>query len=274
MTVSKKSKLLSNKLSYGFCNVSIAALRKSPSHTSEMVSQLLFGEHFIVTDSHSDDTWVRIRNAFDNYDGWIHKKQFQNISRSTYLKINKSDLILATEMQSALIFESDKKVIPLLPGAHLPFFEDGKLAIEKNKFIFKGKVFRSDTSPNRKKIIQTALDFLHAPYLWGGRSEFGIDCSGFSQLVYKVNGIKIPRDAYQQAALGKELDFLEEALPGDLAFFDNEQGKITHVGIILSENEIIHASGTVHVDGNDLKGIYCRETGAYSHHLRSVRRYI
>lgn len=273
MKVSKKSKSSSSKLSYGYCKVSIAAMRKDPSHTSEMVSQLLFGEHFTVTDLNSNDTWAKIKNSYDHYEGWLHKKQFTLIPKSTFKQIEESELHLSVEMQSALIIEPEKTVIPILAGSHLPNLQKGKLTIEGKTYCFRGKSRTHENSPNRKKIIQTAFEFLHAPYLWGGRSEFGIDCSGFSQLVYKLNGVKIPRDAYQQAEIGTELDFVEASEPGDLAFFDNEQGKITHVGIILSPELIIHASGTVHVDDFDLKGINCKETKKYSHHLRTIRRY-
>jgi hypothetical protein len=273
MKVSKKSKSSNNNLSYGYCHVSLAALRKEPSHTSEMVSQLLFGEHFTITDSITNDTWAKIKNSFDGYEGWLHKKQFFCISKNSFVKLENSDLNIAVEMQSALVMEPEKTVIPILAGSHLPNIHKGKLTLEEKIYFFKGKCRMLGNTPSRKKIIETAFEFLHAPYLWGGRSEFGIDCSGFSQMVYKLNGVSIPRDAYQQAELGIELDFLEAAEPGDLAFFDNEQGKITHVGMIMSPESIIHASGTVHVDGLDLKGIFCRETKEYSHHLCSIKRY-
>ena len=273
MKVSKKSKSSNNNFSFGYCHVSVAALRKDPSHTSEMVSQLLFGEHFTITDSTTNDTWVKIKNSFDGYEGWLHKKQFIPISKNTFKKIEESELNISCEMQEALVMEKDKIVIPIVAGSHLPNLQKVKFTIEDKTYIFRGKSKSKKGDPDREKIIETAFEFLHAPYLWGGRTEFGIDCSGFSQMVYKLNGLKLPRDAYQQAELGTELDFVEAAEPGDLAFFDNEQGKITHVGIILSPELIIHASGTVHVDGLDLKGIYCRETKKYSHHLRSIRRY-
>ena len=271
--MSKKSKSSNNNLSYGYCHVSLAALRKEPSHTSEMVSQLLFGEHFTIIDLITNDTWAQIKNSFDGYEGWLHKKQFIPISKSTFKRIEESELNISYEMQEALVMENDKIVIPIPAGSHLPCLQKVKFTIEDKTYIFRGKSKTQKSTPDRNRIIQTAFEFLHAPYLWGGRTEFGIDCSGFSQMVYKLNGLKLPRDAYQQAELGTELDFVEAAQPGDLAFFDNDQGKITHVGIIISPESIIHASGTVHVDGLDLKGIFSRETKEYSHKLRSIRRY-
>ena len=123
----------------------------------------------------------------------------------------------------------------------------------------------------KKKLIENALMYLNAPYLWGGRSPLGIDCSGFTQMVYRLQGINLPRDAYQQAEVGTTLSFIEESDPGDLAFFDNNEGKITHVGIILEENHIIHASGKVRIDRIDQQGIFNTEIGTHTHKLRLIK---
>ncbi|HEX2935487.1 MAG TPA: C40 family peptidase, partial [Bacteroidales bacterium] len=124
------------------------------------------------------------------------------------------------------------------------------------------------------EIEEVARKFLHAPYLWGGRTVFGIDCSGFTQIVYKMNGIGIPKDAYQQAEIGEPVQFVEDTRTGDLAFFDNEEGRITHTGIILGKSEIIHASGEVRIDKFDHQGIFNEEDNAYSHKLRLIKRII
>ena len=116
--------------------------------------------------------------------------------------------------------------------------------------------------------------YLNSPYLWGGRSPFGIDCSGFTQMVFKLNGIKLPRDAYEQAEIGKTLNFIEETQKGDLAFFDNEEGKIIHTGIIIDKNKIIHSSGKVRIDNLDHYGIFNAETGKYSHNLRLIKKVV
>ncbi len=126
----------------------------------------------------------------------------------------------------------------------------------------------------RKFMVNQALMFFNAPYLWGGRSPFGIDCSGFSQIIYKMAGIKIPRDAKDQVHLGVAISFVEEALPGDLAFFDNDEGNITHVGIIWEKNKIIHASGQVRIDNVDQFGIFNVDTKRYSHKMRVMKRII
>jgi cell wall-associated NlpC family hydrolase len=123
-------------------------------------------------------------------------------------------------------------------------------------------------------ITDTALRFINSPYIWGGRIPSGIDCSGLTQLVYKIHGIKIPRDSWQQSEIGETVSFITETRPGDLVFFDNEKGIITHVGIIFSAGLVIHASGRVRIDTIDHQGIFKKEIGGYSHHLRLIKRII
>ena len=123
----------------------------------------------------------------------------------------------------------------------------------------------------KKHLINNALIFLNAPYLWGGRTPFGIDCSGFTQIVYRLQGINIPRDAHQQAEVGNTLSFIEESQEGDLAFFDDSEGEITHVGIIMNNNNIIHASGKVRIDKLDQQGIFNIEKKIHTHKLRIIK---
>jgi len=110
--------------------------------------------------------------------------------------------------------------------------------------------------------------------LWGGRSPFGIDCSGFTQMVYKLCGMPLKRDAWMQAEQGQDIHLLDETQPGDLAFFDNEEGRIIHVGILTTKNRIIHASGKVRLDSIDHQGIFNSETKRYTHNLRLLKRLI
>mgnify|MGYP001812336606 CR=1 FL=1 len=137
--------------------------------------------------------------------------------------------------------------------------------------------FEGDTNSGKSKksnLITTALQYLNAPFQWGGKTPFGIDCSGLSQMVYKINGYSLPRDAEEQAAQGDVLSFVEESEPGDLAFFDNNEGVITHVGIIMKNNYIIHAHGKVRIDRIDQTGIFNSELGAYTHKLRVIKKII
>ena len=138
-------------------------------------------------------------------------------------------------------------------------------------------VFEGSKTFNQKPksdIVSTAFLYLNAPYLWGGKSPFGIDCSGFTQMVYKLCGYKLLRDAYQQSNQGDALSFIEESEPGDLAFFDNEEGKIIHVGIIMENNYIIHASGKVRIDRLDHLGIYNAEQNKHTHRLRVIKKIV
>jgi gamma-D-glutamyl-L-lysine dipeptidyl-peptidase len=115
---------------------------------------------------------------------------------------------------------------------------------------------------------------LNSPYLWGGKTPFGIDCSGFTQMAYKLAGIKLRRDAWQQAEQGHTINLLEETEPGDLAFFDNDEGNIVHVGIILRDHKIIHAAGKVRIDSIDHYGINNKELKKYTHKLRLIKRMV
>ncbi len=119
---------------------------------------------------------------------------------------------------------------------------------------------------------ETAARFLNCPYIWGGRIPSGIDCSGLTQLVYKIHGIAIPRDSWQQSEAGTVVSFLEEAENGDLLFFDNDKGKISHVGILMAQGLVIHASGRVRIDRLDHQGIYRDDLKRYTHKLRTIVR--
>lgn len=258
---------------YGICNLSIVPCRKSPSDRSEMTSQLLFGETFEIIEE--QQKWVNIKNSFDQYTSWIDKKQYQPITQKLYLKLNREVSPLSFELVQAIINTTDDTVLPIVMGSVLPGLKNSNIEIEKVSYKYEGQSTNPlDTKKSRESIIECAFLYLNAPYLWGGRSPFGIDCSGFTQLVFKLNGINILRDASQQAEQGKAIDFVEEAAPGDLAFFDNDAGKIIHVGIVIGKNKIIHASGKVRVDKLDHYGIYNESKKTYSHQLRIIRSFI
>ncbi len=248
-------------MTFGFCHLSIVPLRENPSDTSEMTSQLLFGDVFEVIEKVSPN-WIKIRSAFDSYEGYMDPKQQISIDSVDYIsaqtpkKVNRRMLEIETKM--------GKLFIP-------PACSFGDLK-EENDFVLSSNLELDDFEiASRTEIIEMALSFLNAPYLWGGKTPFGVDCSGFTQSVFKMAGKKLPRDASQQVNEGEALSFLEEALPGDLAFFDNEEGNIIHVGVILGNNEIIHASGKVRIDKIDHVGIYNADTKSYSHKLRITK---
>ena len=162
--------------------------------------------------------------------------------------------------------------------ANIPikYLAGGSTLLEQNNQLILG--LEPDTAlyyqGNKIDIVGTALKYVNAPYLWGGRTVFGIDCSGFTQIIFKMNGIIMPRDAYQQAELGRTVHSIEDAQPGDLAFFENDKGRITHTGIILKDAKIIHSSGKVRIDKIDHKGIFNIERQEYSHKLTKINRFL
>lgn len=259
-------------MQYGICLLSVVPCRKEPSNTSEMVTQLLFGEHYSVIET--TGSWLKIKTAFENYECWINIKQHNRISESTFNQVQKQSPAYSSELIQVIHNKNTNNSFPVSIGAALPFYSANKVGFEDHRFTFEGNVSKGTEKKTAKEIISTAYLFLNAPYLWGGKSPLGIDCSGFTQLVYKLNGYKMPRDASQQVELGSPLNFVEEAEAGDLAFFDNEEGKIVHVGILLDHEQIIHASGSVRIDRFDHYGIFNTDTKKYSHTLRVIKKVI
>ena len=249
-------------MQYGICHLSIVSLRFEPSDKSELVSQVLYGEVFKVIELRKK--WSRIRLSFDKYEGWIDNKQFQFIEKSDYEVLSKAKLILSTDLVE-FIEDASKQLYPIPMGSTL-----NGLSLLNHKHD--GNT-TSDTNP-KSELLETAFTYLNAPCLWGGKTPFGIDCSGFTQMVYKLNGHKLLRDASLQATQGEALSFIEESEPGDLAFFDNAEGEIVHVGIIMEDHHIIHAHGKVRIDRLDHSGIYNSEKNIHTHKLRVIKKII
>ncbi len=257
-------------MNYGICALSVIPCRKEAASTSEMVTQLLFGETYVVEEL--DENWIKITTAYDHYPCFISAKQHVPISEKDFTAINQTHL--SSELIQVINNEHLNSVFPLTIGATLFNLNNNNCELGALSFSFDGQVVDSTQKKPITDIINTAYLFLNAPYLWGGRSPFGIDCSGFTQLVYKLNGFKLPRDASQQVEFGQALSFVEEAEPGDLAFFDNEAGNIVHVGIVLDNQQIIHASGCVRIDKFDHYGIHHTDTKKYTHTLRVIKKII
>lgn len=258
-------------MKYGVCHLSIVPCRFEPFETSEMVTQLLFGETVKIYEEKKKD-WRRAKTAYDNYDCWIDEKQITYISKEEFEVINQT--IVSSELVQVVQNETSELMTPIVIGSSLPGFKQNKINFGVLSFSFTGHTINTKKTIDKSSIVQNAMMFLNSPYLWGGRSPFGIDCSGFTQVVYKLNGVALPRDASQQAEIGQTLSFIEESESGDLAFFDNEDGNIIHVGIMLENNRIIHASGKVRIDKIDHQGIFNVDTGDYSHRLRLIKKII
>jgi hypothetical protein len=257
---------------YGICNLSIVPCRKDPSDASEMVTQLLFGDHFEVLETQG--SWLHIKVAYDGYDCWIDKKQMLPIQQPTFDILNASDIYTCNELVQVVTDKKTGLLFPIVLASTLPNLDDGECLIENQTYSYDGAFISGQLPFTKNGIVEIAMMYLNAPYLWGGKTPFGIDCSGLTQMVYKLNGLKIPRDAYQQAELGETLSFVEEAEPGDLAFFDNAEGRIVHVGIVMENNKIIHASGKVRIDGFDHQGIFNNDKKDYTHKLRLLKKLI
>lgn len=255
---------------FGICRLAVVPMRNTASDASEMISQLLFGEHYRVLESSKDQKWLNIQNEYDGYKGWIDKNQHEQISREFFEQINNSDYQISTDLITQLTFRgsvhriSMGSVLPLLSN---PLFRD------EEQVEYKGKAKPIYQKLSRAALVEMGSTLINTPYLWGGRSSFGIDCSGYTQLLYRLAGYQLPRDSSQQILKGEKIT-LKEAGPGDLAFFTNKEGKMNHVGLLINNEQVLHASGKVRLDKIDANGIFNHEQNAYTHHLFMVKRYL
>jgi len=256
-------------LIFGICNLSIIPVRAEASDTSEMTSQMLFGEHFTILEK--GKYWSKIQISFDGYEGYVDNKQYEEISENLFHQLATKESMYSGEIIDFITSaKNDLITIPL--GSSLPNFTNNEIVINANKYFYDGAVFSGLL--NKNEIIQKAFTYLNTPFLWGGKTPFGIDCSGFTQMAYKLCGYKLCRDSKQQAKQGEVLSFIEESEPGDLAFFDNEEGEIIHVGIILNDYHIIHAHGKVRIDTLDHSGIFNADLQKHTHKLRVIKKLI
>ncbi len=240
-------------------------MRAEANERSEMVSQILFGELYEITER--TEKWLHISTLHDQYTGWINFTQVTQLNAEEHRKYA-SSIVLSNKVVSALVKHSDGTLVYIPFGSSLPGLKDGKTLLGGEFYDV------SNVQTENNDIMATAQSFLNAPYLWGGRTHLGVDCSGFVQAIFRQFGVNLKRDAYLQAGQGTVVDFLPEAKAGDVAFFDNESGKIVHVGIMLNNEQIIHASGRVKIERVDGQGIYSEEFKRYTHKLRIIKRYI
>ena len=250
-----------------FCCVPVSPMRSEPSHKSEMVSQMVFGESCEIMDL-DRIPWIKIRCQYDGYEGWCQD------SHISYLHPGQGNegKYLTADWVTSLEFNGSRMMVPL--GSSIPGRKDNGAGWGENKIFCDGEGWDPDkANKDAGSISQLARKFLNTAYLWGGKSIFGIDCSGYTQTVCKLFGIHLLRDAHQQALQGATVGFLEESVCGDLAFFDNSEGFIVHVGILLNNHEIIHASGKVRIDKVDNLGIIHSENLQRTHHLKGLKRF-
>jgi cell wall-associated NlpC family hydrolase len=272
------------EVAHGICRVSVAPLRSTDSDRAEIVSQLLFGDYVRILEK--TEKWFRVQQAYDGYEGWVDFRQLASIAEEDYLTrvANDNADYLAPATALNTIKASDGSIYYLAASSSLPNYTEGYCLLGKQRFEVnfqplsvnynQPKNHQLQNNDLQNTIVEHALFYLNAPYLWGGKTLFGIDCSGFVQAVFKMAGIKLQRDASQQALEGSLVDFLPAVNAGDVAFFDNAEGRITHVGILLNSKEIIHASAKVRIDPIDDQGIFNKELKRYTHKLRIIKRFL
>lgn len=259
------------KNEYGICRIAVAPIRVEGSDRVEISSQLLFGDHVQILEKR--DAWWLIQSGYDGYQGWVDFRHLTALTESQYNEMHDCTIV-SPQNYATTLTAADGSLYYLSAASNLPFYQDGFCYAGAEKFKVNFNVHHIDQANFNADIVSTAKFFQNTPYLWGGRNQFGFDCSGFVQTVYKLLGIKLLRDAYQQAEQGKLVDFLAETKAGDVAFFDNAEGKITHVGIMLNNHEIIHSSGKVRIDPIDNEGIFNKELNKYTHKLRIIKRFV
>ena len=251
-------------MEYGICNLAVIPLRADANDRSEQVSQVLFGETFEITEW--KENWVKVITTFDTYTGWIGRLQFSMVGHMAYKKLKQTPPPITQRAVTQAWKILTNSILYLPMGSLLSFLEGTTCHIGDEKFEIIGEIGETES------LELTATSFLNAPYLWGGRTHFGIDCSGFTQAVFKSQGITLLRDASLQSEQGHLINLLTDAKPGDLAFFNNNEGKVVHVGILLSSEHIIHASGKVKIDSIDEKGIFSIQQKQYTHQLAKIKR--
>jgi hypothetical protein len=255
---------------FGICNLSAIPVRAEASERSEMVNQLLFGETFAIVNSYQ--SWKVIRGSLDNYEGFIDEKQFRQLDETEFMRLKGLPALFPVGRINEIVDENTGLPLIIFPGSNLAGIENGILKLGGKSYRFYGETFTPSKAFDCESLVETAKLFLNSPYFWGGRSPFGIDCSGLVQVVFKVHGVHLNRDASFQAQQGETINLYSEAETGDLLFFDNEESRIIHVGIMVESGKIIHSSGQVRIDQIDHHGIFNDELQKYTHKLRLIKR--
>lgn len=253
---------------YAMCYLPNVPLRLTPEDGGEMATELLFGDACLVYEA--DKTWARIKNKADGYEGWVTTKMLTPISEDAYVAYNPLEQPVLCAYYAEAVQEETGQHLLLTGGSLLPEYRpDGSFRVKDSRFRLNPELVGPIQG---KDVLRTAMQFLNSPYLWGGKNALGIDCSGLTQVAFRMHGVQLLRNSSQQATQGELVPFLSDARPGDLAFFDHGDGHISHVGIVADNGRILHATGNVHFDKLDAEGIYSEERGFYTHQLRLIRR--
>ncbi len=255
-------------MEFGIINVAAAPVRKKADHRSEMVNQLLFGEAVRVVKT-KGKLWLKIKSLHDGYDGWLTRSLLEEADEIT---AGQPTPFIVADLFAA-IGTGDKR-LTISAGSGFHKYKEGMVALAGVNYTIDGAVENAGNPDSLSdKISAMTLPWMNVPYMWGGRTPMGIDCSGFTQVIFKQLGINLPRDAWQQAIAGMAVDNLTEAIPGDLVFFGRKD-RITHVGILVGDQKIIHASGRVKIDSIEKKGVRDSVTGKLLLRIKAIRRFL
>ncbi len=253
----------------GLCLIATAPLRLHPDHRSEMVSQLLFGECFFVLEQVTD--WLHIEMAHDHYRGWVAANQVELVDEATAESLEKAPRRLTAEHLYPITERISGITQLISAGSQLLLHDTDTMKINDKVFHYQGQTI-DPAKPVKNGLQKHANLFMHTPYVWGGRSAYGMDCSGYVQTIFRMQGLSMARDAAIQARHGQTIHLLAEARTGDLAFFDNAEEEITHTGLLTGDGHILHAYGAVRKDRIDHHGIFNTTNNSYSHRLRIIKR--
>lgn len=263
------------EMRYAIAALAHIPVRKTVADTAEMVTELLFGDLVRSLDSYRQ--WVKVENISDGYEGWVDGKQLMRLGQDEF-EAHSADrsLFFTSGFLSEVERLSDHAVFHLGMGCRLPFYDPVSCMFRMGEQLFLSRAEVRQVSgmgdSGIPDLLGRASSLVNTPYLWGGKSSFALDCSGFVQLLFRMYGCDMPRDASRQALVGETVPLLDEARAGDLLFFDNQDGQIIHVGIYAGNGRVFHCSGSVRADPVDHEGIFRHESGCYSHHLRLIKR--
>ena len=249
-------------MNIGICTLSCIPLRAEPSDKSEMINQVLFGEDYEIISQEKKFSYIKLN--YDGYEGWIGNELIAH-------KTEEYDGIFVNNNLITFIHNTKDNVSQIISAGSNFYKVDENL----NSFILNGILYKFDGDTQfktRNNIYEVAHIFLGVPYLWGGRTFMGIDCSGLVQIACKICANKISRDASEQISFGKTVNGLREVKKGDLAFFSNSEGNIVHVGILDGNGKILHSSGKVKIEIISEEGIVNGETGEITHKLHTIKR--